>query len=474
MTASFLHGVETIPLTSGPQAVRTVKTAVIAMVVTCPMGPVGVPTLILSDKTGETGSAQFGAKMTGFTGPTAIAATLAKKVAGFFVVNVCDPAVHKTTVNAEAGTLDADGLITLAHKPVKTGTAVVTNTGATTTYVKDTDYTIDEQAGTITRIVGGAITAGQSLKTTYDYVDPSKVDADDVIGAVDGDTGERSGMLAFKDCMSLFGYGPKLIIAPGYSTDAEVSAAMSQLADELRAWAFVDAPIGTTVVGMINGRGPSGTINFNTSAGRTELCGPHVKQGSDLVPLSVHAAALQAKVDLEEGYWVSASNHQIGGITGLEYPITASLNDATSEANLLNEAGITTVFNAFGTGMRLWGNRSAAWPSDTNPRNFRPVQRTADIVAESIEFYCIKHLDKPTNKGLIDAVRADVNSFLNTLKSRGATLGGECTFDPNDNPPSEISLGHLTFTYTLMPPVPAERITFKQVVDLNLLASLAA
>lgn len=39
------------------------------------------------------------------------------------------------------------------------------------------------------------------------------------------------------------------------------------------------------------------------------------------------------------------------------------INDPNSEANLLNEAGIITVFNSYGTGIRLWGNRSAAFPS---------------------------------------------------------------------------------------------------------------
>ena len=39
----------------------------------------------------------------------------------------------------------------------------------------------------------------------------------------------------------------------------------------------------------------------------------------------------------------------------------AAINDANSEANLLNEAGIITVFNSYGTGIRLWGNRSAAF-----------------------------------------------------------------------------------------------------------------
>jgi len=45
------------------------------------------------------------------------------------------------------------------------------------------------------------------------------------------------------------------------------------------------------------------------------------------------------------------------------------IDDASSEVNLLNENGITTVFNSYRTGLRLWGNRTAAWPSVTHLRS---------------------------------------------------------------------------------------------------------
>lgn len=38
---------------------------------------------------------------------------------------------------------------------------------------------------------------------------------------------------------------------------------------------IVDAPVGATVQDVIKGRGPQGTINFNTSSERIILCYPH-------------------------------------------------------------------------------------------------------------------------------------------------------------------------------------------------------
>ena len=40
------------------------------------------------------------------------------------------------------------------------------------------------------------------------------------------------------------------------------------------------------------------------------------------------------------------------------------------------------------------------------------------------------------------------------------------------NPPDKLANGHLTFTYEIMPPTPAERITFEEVINTELLKKL--
>lgn len=155
----------------------------------------------------------------------------------------------------------------------------------------------------------------------------------------------------------------------------------------------------------------------------------------------------------------------------MERPITCAINDPNTEANLLNENGIVTVFNSFGTGYRVWGNRSAAWPTKTDPKNFISVRRTADIIAESIEYSTQQFLDRPITV-TIDSVLSMVNAFIRTLIGRGALVDGKCYFLRDKNPESELALGHLTFNYEIMPPTPAERITFEQVVNIELLKNL--
>jgi len=257
-----------------------------------------------------------------------------------------------------------------------------------------------------------------------------------------------------------------------------VAADMGASSTQYQAYSLIDAPLGTTLAVALAGRGPSGVINFNTSNKRVIPCWPWLKSydpATDSVinkPYSQFLAGVIAATDLAEGYWVSPSNHQINGIVGTEVPVSSAINDASTDANTLNAAGITTVFNSFGTGLRVWGNRSAAFPSNTAPVNFIPVGRTADIINESVQLAMLPFVDKPITNGTIDSIRETVNAFLRTLIARGALVDGVCTYDPSLNPPTQVAAGQLVFSLNIMPPTPAERITFNTFIDVSLLKSL--
>lgn len=481
MAPNFLHGVETIEIDRGPRPIRQVKTAVVGLICTAPIfsiaaadAKVNEPVLITSD----VDAARYaGAARTGYTGPAALDAIHDHGAGLVVMVNVFNPAVHKSSQSATEHTVAADDTISLPHDGLTA--VVVQNQAQDTTYVADTDYTLDAVDGVITRVDGGAIAAGATLSIAYDHADPSLITSADIIGAVDGG-GNRTGLQALLDCYNLFGFHPKILIAPGYATATAVTAELEVMASKLRAIALVDAPIGTAFQDAITGRGPEGAINFNSSSERLLLCYPHLKRydavtdTETLEPMSQRLAGIICAKDRENGYWWSPSNTELKGVTGVERRITAMINDATSEANLLNEAGITTVFNAFGTGLRVWGNRSAAWPSVTHPKNFINIRRTADVLHESVEYNMLQFLDRPLNNALIQDIRASVKAFIRTLISRGALIDGDCTYDPAKNPPDQLALGHLTFDITFMPPTPAERVTFESFIDISLLSQLGA
>ncbi|MGO1000835.1 phage tail sheath subtilisin-like domain-containing protein [Lysobacter sp. CA196] len=470
MAANFLHGVETIEIERGPRPVRQIKSAVIGLVGTAPAGPVGALTLTLNERD----AAQFGAQWPGFTIPQALDAVYDHGVGTVLVVNVLDPTIHKSSIVAEAKRFDARDRLSTAH-PALITVAVKSKNGQTT-YAAGVDYTVDRASGAITRIKNGTIAAGADVAIDYEFADPARVTAADIIGAVNA-AGLRTGLLALKDAYQTFGFSPKILIAPAYGTQASVATELDGLARQLEAVAYVDAPIGTTFEQAIAGRGPNGTINFNTASDRLRLCYPHVKvydpatNTERLEPMSQRAAGLRAWVDQEFGFWRSSSNQPLAGVIGLERPLSALLSDPQSEVNLLNEVGITTVFNSFGTGFLLWGNRTAAFPTVTHLRNFENVRRTGDLINESLRLAAQQFIDMPITQALIDSLTESANGYGRKLIGDGALLGFQCWFDPARNPDTELAAGHLLLSYRYTPPPPMERLTYETEITGEFLAN---
>jgi phage tail sheath protein FI len=302
--------------------------------------------------------------------------------------------------------------------------------------------------------------------------DPSAVTAADVLSGVDGG-GRRTGIGALRDCKSLFGFGPKQLICPVYTEFDGVSQDLIAVASALRAVAWLDAPAAIPApADAIAARGGPGPMN--TSSKDAALCYPHVKTTAQsgetvLMGMSAFIAGAQAAKDLGVGFWHSASNTELKGVTGLARPIDADPLDPTCEANLLNAAGIVTVYNGFGTGFRTWGNRSAAFPASADPDNFICVHRTATIIEDSIAAFSIDYIDKPITQGLIDQLLLDVNAYLNSLIGMGAVSdGAKAWYDAAKNPAQSIADGRLRICYKFLPPAPLEHLTYDSYIDVTL------
>lgn len=385
----------------------------------------------------------------------------------------------KTAVVGIVGTAPIED-VEEQYRTVNTPTLILSETEAVR-------YFGNHKAGfTIPQALEAFFDQGAGIAIVINVYDPEKhenveaVKIGDINGGIDSVTDKRTGLKAFEDCYSLFGYYPKTIIAPVFCEDTAVVTEINTICNKIRAMGIVDAPVGATVQDVIKGRGPQGTINFNTSSERIILCYPHLKvydsttDSIKLQPYSQRLAGVIAAKDVEKGYHWSPSNTEIQGIVGVERQLTSMINDPTSEVNTLNEAGVVTVFNSYGSGLRTWGNRTAAYPSSTHPTNFINVRRTADILHESVEFAMLQFIDFPIDNGLIDSICETVNQFIRTLIGRGALIDGKCSFNSEKNPTTEIANGHLTFDIEFMPPTPAERITFESFINIELLKSLGA
>jgi len=526
MASTFLHGVSITEVLVGGVPITVVPAAVIGLVGTAPTWAVpstslfqppkpNVPTLIGS--TGQAGA--FGPMIQGYTIPYALnhiqlqATSGVSSIGQTIAINVFNPAVHNTAVVSQALTMPASGTqyVNTGHMGLvgpglngyAGGTTVVLKNGAgSTTYLEGTDFTVDYINGIIFTKSGGAITVGEALTASYSYCDPSKVADADLIGAVT--MGVYTGMQAFLTCTSLMGFTPHILIVPAYaaggtgvgSKDATVATAMIALASTIKAFALLDSTPATTVATALSNRSNVATP-FGTASYRAVLCYPcldftdlgFVPTGTTINtagavinqvanttvdgPLSAWVAGAWSSQIVNRGFWWSPSNVTLNGPIGPDVQIYMSYTDPQADTNTLNAAGIFTVLNMFGTGLRSWGDRSAAYPTYTDVSTFLPVRMVLDIVELSIQLASLQFLDQPISTGLINNVLLSINGFLRDLIRQGGLLpGSNISYNPGDNPPLSLAAGIITFAVNLMGPPPAEHIIYSFVVNTALLANI--
>lgn len=286
-----------------------------------------------------------------------------------------------------------------------------------------------------------------------------------IIGGVDADTGQYRGVHAFLAAQSVAKVTPRILCAPGFTHQRPVDpddntrrlanpvvAELLGIAERLRAVIIADGP-NTTDADAIAYREDWGSP-------RIYVVDPHVKvmkNGAVVTePASARVAGLIAKIDNDQGFWWSPSNHVINGVIGLHRPIDFALGDPNCRANLLNENEVATIIQE--DGYRLWGNRTTS----SDPKwAFLSVRRTADMINESILQAHLWAVDRNITKTYVDDVLEGVNAYLRHLKSVGAILGGRCWADEELNTPDQIAQGKVYFDFEFTAPYPAERVTFR-------------
>lgn len=87
------------------------------------------------------------------------------------------------TATDEVVAANKDGYASLAFRNVQATGMLVKNSAGSTTYVKDTDYTVDYSTGQLFILSSSAITDAQSLKVSYSY---NAVSAQKVLGLTEG------------------------------------------------------------------------------------------------------------------------------------------------------------------------------------------------------------------------------------------------------------------------------------------------
>jgi phage tail sheath protein FI len=281
-----------------------------------------------------------------------------------------------------------------------------------------------------------------------------------VVRVADG-TGISDGLDVLKTAKGVTGYEPRILSALWFGEVGDgIAVKLAQVTDELRACSAANYNSPTDSESEADG-GAIGTA-------RVKILGPSKLRMSMFGGIyEIHASAawagLRAKVDYEQGFWVSESNKVIAGVVSISNLPTWSIGDPASEANQLNEKNVTTFIRE--NGFRVWGNRGANG-------DFQSVQRTRDIINDSVQRAHLWAVDRNIVKTYFEDVTEGVNAYLRNLISLGAITGGTCWPDPDLNTPQNIAQGKVYFNFDIGFAYPAEHVIFQSFINDDYLNNL--
>jgi len=308
---------------------------------------------------------------------------------------------------------------------------------------------------------------------------PTALTATDIIGEL-GASGQPKGLEGAYYTYSQFGYFPRRIIAPGFSTLLGVRQKMLAVANRVKGHAITDLPPGLTKQQIVAKRG----VGQDYAAGDDRLvyCAPHVfaldavTGGQSLQPLSAHFAGVWNEVvnreenDDDGGPSASPSNRAMADVSNPEIPLLFAPGDYSSDTNFLNEAGIVTVNNGvFGTGTVTWGNEASSQGTAAAGYHRKlHVRAMYDVLHEAIQFYLMQHVDRRGTPQRIDYIEETIQRYINLKERDGWLYGGVFRFNRAKNTPEEILEGRFWYRLDGAPIGVMERLSVESYIDLGL------
>lgn len=382
-------------------------------------------------------------------------------VAPMVLVNVLDPEKHKAVleetdlaVTGGKAVLDKTGVLPKSLAVKADGTALAAGSDYTTAFNPDGTLTI-------TLAPGGKGAAAEALTVSGEMLDPSKVTAADIVGGVDAQTGKESGLEVLRQVYPLLSLVPGLLIAPRWSRDPAVAAAMQAKTRELngtfKLCCIVD--VDSTADGAVKYTDVKEQKEAQAVADANAYpVWLYAKSGSGLHSGSAMAAALTVYTDAQNDDTpnVSPSNKAIGITAACLADGTEVLLDQ-AQANIVNSYGVATWLNM--GGFRLWGNNTAAYPGTTDPKDrWFSVRRFLNWAANTFILTYFEKVDNPANKRMIEAIVDSENVRGNGFVARGVCARYETVYLEADNSAEDLMGGKLTFRQYITPFTPAECI----------------
>ncbi|EKM6438498.1 phage tail sheath protein [Cronobacter sakazakii] len=285
-----------------------------------------------------------------------------------------------------------------------------------------------------------------------------------IIGGTD-ENGQLTGMKALLTAEAVTGVKPRILGVPGFDT-LEVAVALASICQKLRAFGYVSAWGCKTV---------SDVIAYRKNFGQRELmliwpdfiAWNTTTSASDTAFATARALGLRARIDQETGWHKTLSNVAVNGVTGISASVFWDLQEPGTDADLLNQAGVTTLIRK--DGFRFWGNRCC---SDDPLFLFENYTRTAQVLADTIAEAHMWAMDKPVTPTLIRDIVDGINAKFRELKTAGYIVDAQCWVDESANDKETLKAGKLMIDYDYTPVPPLDNLTLRQRITDKYLANL--
>lgn len=387
-----------------------------------------------------------------------------KGVGPLVLINVLDPATHKSATKTTKSLTPSGGTVTITDAESIILDSVVVKVGSgqsATELVKGTDYAIayniDKKKIVIRELIAGAL-GTDPLTVEYYTATPSSVTNDTIIGASDG-LGHNTGLFAVKNVYQVTGFIPAYLACPGFSSVPAVHSAMYENSVKINghwdAYMFVDLPImnGNTPLTMATiaaWKSANGYTHENET-----VYFPLVK-GTDgkTYHLSVLSAAnFQEQLLDNEGLpYQTASNTPCAIIENLYLGESAVGNIFDDEIinNYLNKNGIASA--AFvGGRWAIWGCHSADYDQDNaDSVNVAETYRMMlYYISNDFQHRRTEDVDRPTTMNDLNSIIAEEQTRLDALVKIGALTFGEVTFNASEDARSDMLMGDFSFAFNV-------------------------
>lgn len=287
-----------------------------------------------------------------------------------------------------------------------------------------------------------------------------------IIGGAD-ENGKYTGMKALLAAQAELGVKPRILGVPGHD-NLEVATALATICQQLRAFGYISAYGCKTVSEAIAYRKNFSQrelmliwpdfVNWNTTT-----------NSSDIAYATARALGLRAKIDQETGWHKTLSNVGVNGVSGISANVFWDLQTAGTDADLLNEACVTTLIRK--DGFKFWGSRTCA---DDPLFQFENYTRTAQVLADTMAEAHMWAIDRPVTPTLIRDMIDGIKAKFRELKSAGLIIDGDCWYDESANDQETLKAGKLFIDYDYTPVPPLEDLTLRQRITDRYLANFAA